>query len=165
MKTKKTLGVLCLVLAMATATAACGRTEETAEIATPQNAVDTEKSLITLYYSQGEELFQEEEPYQLKQPDSISNSVDEVMTAQQMPEGISYTGFSVDEDNNLYLTVSVEREVSTEELLLNKAAIVSTMEQLQGVSSIQISFRSPDGTVLDDAEYNADSFYYYEEED
>ncbi len=165
MKTKKTLGVLCLALAMATATAACGKTEETTGIATPQNAVDTEKSLITLYYSQGEELFQEEEPYQLKQPDSISNSVDEVMTAQQMPDGISYTGFSVDEDNNLYLTVSVEREVSTEELLLNKAAIVSTMEQLQGVSSIQISFRSPDGTVLDDAEYNADSFYYYEEED
>jgi hypothetical protein len=165
MKTKKTLGVLCLAFAMVAATTACGRTEETAGIATPQNAVDTEKSLITLYYSQGEELFQEEDPYQLKQPDSISNSVDEVMTAQQMPEGISYTGFSVDEDNNLYLTVSVEREVSTEELLLNKAAIVSTMEQLQGVSAIQISFRSPDGTVLDDAEYNADSFYYYEEED
>ena len=56
--------------------------------------------------------------YQLKQPDSIASSVEEVMDQLTMPSGVIFSGYTLDADSNVRLRFSVADNVSEEMLLM-----------------------------------------------
>lgn len=141
-------------------TACTGKKEEETQTAT--QAANPADTMITLYHVEGNEIVPDEEIYQLRQPDSISNSLDELVAAQQMPEEMKYNSFSLDEYNNVTVSVNVTSDITQEALLLNKAAIVSTLGQIEEIQSIEIVVCSLTGDILEDSYYTMDSFFFYD---
>lgn len=158
---KKISGLFLGLILISACLTGCGR--KTAVDAEKSSEAEREESLVTLYYVDGNRLAAEEEKYQLRQPDSISNSLDEIMTVQQMPDDILYNSYSIDEYNNVSISVNAEATVTTEELLLNKAAIVSTVGQIDGIRTIRIAVSTLDGEVQDEEIYTTGSFFFYDE--
>lgn len=162
-KLKKKRILLSCLLVLLCAVTGCGITGDTeAEDSQDTNPAE---SIITLYHVEGNEVVADDEKYQLRQPDSISNSLDEIMAIQPMPEGILYNSFFIDENKNVSISVNVEQGISVENLLLNKAAIVYTVGQIEGIQSIELVISNLDGVVIESAVYTMDSFYFYENEE
>lgn len=104
---------------------------------------------------------------QLKQPDILTASVEEVMTAviyefgDKLP---SYT-YMIDEKNSITLEVVLGGKYSKEENLLIMAAITNTLFQIKDIPTIRIIMNTSEGEKVADELYLRDSFYYYDYED
>lgn len=119
---------------------------------------------IYIYFPQGSQVKKADEKYQLKQPDSVSASVEEVMSvmSENLGDTFQYHTYMLDADNNVTLELYINGEVSKEYKLLAKAAITETLFQIENVNSIQIKFRDEEGSIIDDGLYLPESFYFYE---
>lgn len=145
--------MLCLV--------ACGDKE------TPVTVNTSEKEgMITLYYPSGNTIVGKEEKYQVRQPDSLSAAVEEVMTALMVDwnSAMVYNTYMLDADNNLSLEFILNDQFLVEESVLMDAAICQTLFQIKDINSITVQLVNEDEVELSSSKYTRDSFYYYDQD-
>ena len=151
------------VLALSLLSAGCGETPtgltETV-IESVESSIIGERG-ITLYYVDGNNVVTMEEKLQPKQPDSVSGSLEEVMNAIRLTEGMAFVGYTVGSENAVTLIFSVADSVTRETELLEKAAIVSTVSQIRNLGTITIATVDEAG-VTEEEELQSGSFYYYD---
>ncbi len=124
-------------------------------------------SMIDIYYPQENNIIKSKEQYQLKQPDSVSASVEEIMTVlmTKLDEEMTYSTYMLDSKNNLTLNFQFLEEYSAEYKLLATAAITKTLFQVEDINGIQITITDSQGKVLSDNFYLRESFYFYDYEE
>ena len=113
---------------------------------TEQEPVFNDAGTVQLYYVNDMEVVPEDDRYQLKQPDSLFSSLEEVMGAMHLSGGIAFESYSIDTDNNILLDITIEEGVSEEDILLNKLAIIKSIKELNGAAT-----------------YTDSSFFYYDD--
>ena len=118
---------------------------------------------ITIYTVKDRSVVAEKELFQPKQPDSVANALEETMGILPLTDGVSFQGYTMGNGNSVSLAILVTDSVSREALLLEKAAIVSTIEQIRNIGPITLSIRNEAGEVTDEAVYSSKSFYYYDD--
>lgn len=103
---------------------------------------------------------------QLKQPDVVTASVEEVMTAviSEFGDKLPSYKYMVDEKNSITLDVMLGSKYSKEDNLLIMAAITNTLFQIKDISTIRIIMNTSEGEMVADELYLRDSFYYYDYE-
>jgi len=149
-----------LLLALMMAVSGCGKKKE--EGTAMQDTIISAAGTITLYHVQGHSVEADQERFQLKQPDSLSASVEEVASALKLPEGITFVSFSIDADKVIHLTFSVKDEVQEETRLLSKLAVVRSLNGLSDARNYVIALTTEGGDLIEEAPYSEKSFYYYE---
>ncbi|MGN0435387.1 MAG: GerMN domain-containing protein [Wujia sp.] len=147
-----------LSIALVMSLAACGKKEEKTVL-----SYSPGESLICIYYPQGNEVLCREEKYQLKQPDSVNASVEEVMSilAENIDNGMEYKTYMISEDGELSLEFQRTGECSDEYELLTKAAVVQTLLQINDIKNIIIEVSDQEGVSLSENRYNRNSFFFY----
>lgn len=156
---KKSL-VLALVLMLLFALTGCGKDSKN-EVTTNEN------SMVDIYYPNGNSVVQSDEKYQIKQPDSIPYSVEELMTClmDRLDDRMKYHTYLIDADNNVTLQFVCNGDYNREYLLLAKASVVETLFQIEAINSVNIKVFDEMGNSVDDNLYLRDSFYFYDNED
>ncbi len=101
------------------------------------------------------------EVYQLKQPEIIPNSVEELMNLYEFPDGTNYKGYTVDERGNVEITLEIPEE-QHETRLLVKAEIVLTLSQIAGVNEVVMNIVDGEANVIERESYTPESFYFYQ---
>ena len=127
---------------------------------TEQEPVFNDAGTVQLYYVNDMEVVPEDDRYQLKQPDSLFSSLEEVMGAMHLSGGIAFESYSIDTDNNILLDITIEEGVSEEDILLNKLAIIKSIKELNGAGDIALSIS---GKISEMATYTDSSFFYYDD--
>ena len=119
-----------------------------------------------VYYPDGDKIVRTEDTYQLKQPDSIIPSVEEVMSVSlDAYEGrIEKYSYMVDEDNKVTLDITMAGECSREYSLLTMASVSDTLFQLELVESVKITLLNTEGEELDSKLILRNTFYHYGED-
>ena len=156
------LKVLAAVLAILALlfTAGCSDSASSSEV---ENMVP-KSGTVQLYHATDTTIEPDEGTYQLMQPDNIAASVEEVLERLQMSDKLYVEKYMIDiKDNNktVCLYINETAELTEEELLLNKAAIVKSIEGI-GVDYVSIELTGSNGKVIEDATYTDASFFYYD---
>lgn len=135
----------------------CGENKE-------KSVSTNEKNMVNIYYPEGNGIVKSDEKYQIKQPDSISYSVEEIMAClmDELDDRMEYHTYMIDGDNNITLRFVCNGEYNREYLLLAKAAVVETIFQIDAINSVTIYVYDESGGVLTDNLYMRDSFYFYD---
>ena len=83
---------------------------------------------------------------------------------EQLNKGRFYNieRFTVDENSNIVLYVVEKQELTQEQILLNKAAIVKSVESL-AVNDIAIYLENTKGVEIETATYTDSSFYFVDD--
>ena len=143
----------------------CGRNVTERKTETTESGIP-EKTMIYIYYPDDYKVVVEDERYQLKQPDSTSASIEEIMSVM-VPyyEGrLSYITYMLDSDNVVTLEFESLRDFDNEYFLLAKACIIRTLYQIVDISNIRIIIYSSDGEIILEELLDRDSIYYYDED-
>ena len=127
---------------------------------TEQEPAFSDAGTVQLYYVNNMEVVPEDDRYQLKQPDSLFSSLEEVMGAMNLSGGITFESYSIDTDNNILLEIAIDEGVSEEDVLLNKLAIIKSVKELDGAGEIALSIS---GKISEMATYTDSSFFYYDD--
>ena len=131
---------------------------------TDKPAYDVGGSNVNIYFPRGNEIVCDDEQYQLKQPDSVAASVEEIMgvISGKLSRGLSYHTYMLDEQSNLALEFVVnEGALATEYELLAKASVAKTLFQLNDIGSIQINITNAESGEVSSNLYTNQSFYFY----
>lgn len=122
------------------------------------------QSQICIYYPGDNEIVCKEEKYQLKQPDSVNASVEEVMSilTENIIDDIEYKTYMISEKGELSLEFQQVGECNAEMLLITKAAVVKTLLQINNIRTIIIELTDMDGNIITVSEYDGDSFFFYD---
>lgn len=118
---------------------------------------------VYVYYPSEYNIVKNSEPYQLKQPDSIIPSVEEVMSvSMDSYDGKleSYT-YMVDDDNNVTIQIVMSEEPTREYCLLTIASVSDTLFQIDLVQSVKISLIDAHGQTLDSKLILRNTVYHY----
>ena len=162
-KAKEVLTVLLCAGFMLTSqvfTACSGEASVTEE--STQDSITDYAGTVQLYHVQGISIVADQERYQLKQPDSISDSVEEVMNQITLMDGLTFTGYLIDKDGNVDLTFMADG-LTEEQLLLSKAAIVKSISGLDKNGDTIITVVDTAGSTIDSATYRDNAFFYYDD--
>ena len=116
---------------------------------------------VQLYHATEDSIEPDEELYQLKQPDNLTATIEELVEVMKLDNNISIERFSIDEEKNVSLYITRGGEVSSEKWLLNQAAIVKNIEELN-INKVIIVLIDADGNEISTATYSDASFYYYQ---
>jgi hypothetical protein len=133
-----------------------------------EESMELEANSITVYYVNDLNIEPHKDSYQLKQPDILTSSVEEVigaMTDDLSADGFEVATFMLDADDNLSLTMVESSEGTTEKTLLVKASICDTLFQLNNLREIHLIINKSDGSICSDEEFDRDSFFMYGEEE
>ena len=154
----KKILIAILALLMCFSFCSCKKKENEANVQLSEN------SMADIYYPKGNKVVKSEEQYQIKQPDSLSASVEELMLQlkDKLDESMEYYTYLIDADNNVSLEFISQGEYNREYILLAKAAVVETLFQMEGINSIKIKISDVDGNVIGEDSYMEDSFYFYD---
>lgn len=121
-------------------------------------------NLINIYYTKDNKVLKSDTWYQLKQPDSVTASIEEVMTVLIKEFGgriPSYT-YMLDDKNNVSLGLTLDGSYAKEDYLLMMAAVSNTIFQIDDIESIDISMIDSDGEIMAGDLVMRDSFYFYD---
>ena len=152
-----------LILVLAINLCGCGgQKKETTEAA----GVAVENAVYVCYPSK-DKVVKSSESYQLKQPDSIVPSVEEVMSvSMDYYDGkLESYSYMVDDNNNVTLNIVVAGDYTREFGLLVMASISDTMFQLEMVESVKITLNSAEGEQLDAKLMLRSTIYHYGDSD
>ena len=157
----KKIKLIYLTILIMLLSSACKKEEEKISV------VQTGGGMIDIYYPEGYQVVKAKEQYQIKQPDSVSACVEEIMTqyVYLLDEGLVYHTYLIDTDNNVTLQFVSEFEGEKEYELLAKAAITETMFQIDDIKSVSIVISNLSGDVISSDLYLRDSFYFYDYQD
>ena len=162
-KAKETLMIFLLAGFMLTSQifTACTASMPSTEEPTQESISDT-AGTVQLYHVDDISVVPDDERYQLKQPDSISDSVEEIMNQLQLLNGLTFTGYNIDKDGNIVL-VLMEEGLTEEQLLLSKAAIVKSVSGLGKTGDTVITVVNAAGETIDSTTYRDNAFFYYDD--
>lgn len=134
---------------------------------TPKTTEANENSMVNIYYPGAESVITGKERYQIKQPDSVTSSVEELMTCLMpyLDDRMEYHTYLLDGDDNLTLQFVCNGEYDKEYMLLSYAAITRTLFQVKDINSISISVTDLQGDTLENNFYLRNSFYFYDYQD
>lgn len=155
--------VLCMTGLTLSATACTIATEEPATTEETISIVST-AGTVQLYHAEGVEVVADDDRYQLRQPDQLSASVEEVMNQLSLADGMTFNSYSIDEDGNVRVMMLLTGDVSEEDILMSKAVIVRSLSGLMNIGSVAIQISTESGEDVDLATYTDGSFYYYDKE-
>ncbi len=164
-KKKELIVIILKVLAAALAvislllSSGCGSSEKS-EV----EGVVPKAGMVQLYHPTEDSVEPDEEAYQLMQPDNLAASVEEVLEKLHINQKLVVDKYTIDINDGkkiVTLFISETAELSEEELLLNKAAIVKSVKGI-GVDEVGITLNSSDGKKIDKATYSDASFFYYD---
>lgn len=125
-------------------------------------SVAAKAGTLQLYHATEDGVEPDDDRYQLMQPDNLSAALEEVIENMQVSEGMVIEKYAIDEYRNITLFIKISDNVTTEERLLNQAAIVKSIEGLE-VKNIAITLQDNSGNAIETATYTDASFYYYED--
>ncbi|MBR6404313.1 MAG: hypothetical protein IKS48_13105 [Eubacterium sp.] len=125
-----------------------------------QEFIQPPPGTVQLYHATEDGIEPDSELYQLKQPDNLTATIEELVECMQLDEHISIERFSIDEEKNVSLYITRDGEVSSESWLLNQAAIVKNIEELE-INKVIIVLIDENGNEISTATYSDASFYYY----
>lgn len=157
MKNRKLFILIVCVMVLFTACEKVGESSDT-------EIVELDENMISIYYPENMQILKDSEPYQIKQPDSITVSVEEIMAVMSEKLGqekIQYHTYMIDADNNVTLEFSLVGEYDREYFLLARAAVTKTLFQMEDIKSIIIILDDDNGEALLKESYGRDTFYYY----
>lgn len=117
---------------------------------------------VQIYHVEGTTVKPDGDVYQLKQPDNISAALEEVTEQLNKGKFFNIERFTVDENSNILFYVVEKQELTQEQILLNKAAIVKSVESLD-VNDIAITLENVNGEEVETATYTDSSFYYVDD--
>lgn len=145
---------MCLLLFLS----GCGKKDKQVKVSS-----GTGESMINIYYPGDKQIQKLDDMYQIKLPDSLSSSVEEVMAVltEKLEEGVTYHTYMLDADNNLSLEFTVHADITVENAMLTDAAICETLFQIADINNIGIKLLNDDGELLRENFYNRESFYFY----
>lgn len=151
----------CLVLAAFFAVlTGCSQSEEEKNL-----TVQTEnENSIWIYYPENREVARSEELYQLKQPDLLSVSVEEIISAlieKIDGEKLDFRTYLLDEDNNISIEFVQQESCYKEYALLVKASVSKTLFQMEEIGSVNICMYDERNRVISNELFLEDSFYFY----
>ena len=118
-----------------------------------------EAGTVQLYHATDTAVVPDTGKYQLKQPDNLSASIEEIIEQLTIDQSMTIERFAVDENRNVTLNIAFASEISEEAWLLNQAAIVKSISGLD-VSQVILATVDREGNVMDTATYTDASFYY-----
>ena len=116
-----------------------------------------------IYYYDDMRIIRRENVYQLRQPDVLTASVEELLSELMKEfEGIfSFYTYMFDENNvKLEVSFTATRPLTREEYLLSTAALCNTLFQLDGITGIKVNIHDEDDKVLLSEDYNRSSFFF-----
>jgi hypothetical protein len=132
------------------------------EPTTEAENVTAKAGTVQLYHATDTGVEPDQQRYQLMQPDNLSAALEEVIENLSVNEKLSIEKYLIDEEKNITLFITQKDVVTEEELLLNQAAIVRSIQGLD-CSDINITFTDLNGEIISTATYTDASFYYYNE--
>ena len=141
-------------------TSGCSNSTSSSEV---ENMVP-KAGTVQLYHATDTTIEPDEGTFQLMQPDNIAASVEEVLEKLQVSKKLYVERYMIDVKDSkkvVRLYIKETAEMTEEELLLNKAAIVKSIEGI-GVDSVVIELGGTDGKVIETATYTDASFFDYE---
>ncbi len=159
---KRLLGIFSIIICLGICVS-CGSSSKEPVTAKSVTGIINENSMVTVYDVGETGIVEREDRFQLKQPESIPTSVEEIMNEFTVPESLSYVGYTIDEVSNVIITVG-DISASEEEKLLFKAALVRTLSQIHNINKVVIVFEDASGNEIERATYTDASFLYYEQE-
>ena len=116
-----------------------------------------------IYYYEDMRVKRRSEVYQLRQPDVLTASVEELLSELMKENGGIFSVYTyMFDENNVKLEVSftATKPLSREIYLLSTASICMTLFQLEEISGIKINISDSDEKVLLSEEYNRSSFFF-----
>ncbi len=116
-----------------------------------------------IYYHEDMRVKRRNSVYQLRQPDVLTASVEELLgELMKEYEGVFSVYTYMFDENNVRLEVSftAPAPLSREVYLLSTASICTTLFQLEGISGIRINIFDEDEKVLLSEEYERSSFFF-----
>ncbi len=122
-----------------------------------------ENNVLEIYYPKGNVVENKQGGYQLKQPDSVTASVEELMTEiLNIFDGsiLSYS-YMLDENNNLSIDMTMVGGCTKEYGVLTMASVSETLFQIKGVENILINLLDENGNVTNSQQVNKSTFYFY----
>lgn len=132
-------------------------------------AVENQKSnnIVSIYYVSDGKIVAEEEKYQIKQPDSITASAEELMNLASKhfdTEKLEYMSYMIDEKNNIDVEFARKSEMDKDEYFLAEAAFLKTLFQIKEISEVTISIEDANEKFISETVYTRDSFYFYDDD-
>lgn len=149
---------LCVILVLALT--GCGNKSNTI-MSTTENVVSKAGS-VQLYHATETAVEPDEQRYQLVQPDNLSAALEEIIENMTLSSKMTIEKYLIDEERNITLFIDIKDGITEEEILLNQAAIVKSIQGID-VNNICISLQNQDGEEITKATYTDASFYYYDE--
>ena len=147
-------------LALAAGFSSCGIRKEDDQSSLPDN-ISQKAGTVQLYHATESSVEPDAERYQLKQPDNLSAALEEVIEAMTLDPMINIERYSVEEDREVNLCIKYDKNITAETKLLNDAALVKSIENLDFTTVYIISLDEND-KELEKATYTDSSFYYYD---
>jgi len=135
--------------------------DSTGEVTT--ESVVLKAGSIQLYHATDTGVVPDSERYQLMQPDNLSAALEEVIEQLTLSDKLTIDKYLIDESQNVTLFVTVKEGITEEELLLNRAAIVRSVNGLDS-GDVAMIMTNEAGEEIERATYTDASFYYYEDE-
>ena len=159
----KKIMLINLILALVVNLCGCGGQKDTA---TETSTVAVENAVYVCYPSD-DGVVKSSESYQLKQPDSIVPSVEEVMSVSidYYDGGLESYSYMVDDNNNVTLNITVADNYTREFGLLVMASVSDTMFQMEMVESVKVTLATTEGEVLDSKLMLRNTIYHYGDTD
>ncbi len=157
----KKILILIMTITMVLSLVGCGEKEKKKEDDSKANGV------VDIYYPEDKGVVKDKETYQIKQPDSLSASVEELMAClmDKLDERMEYHTYLIDADNDVTLQFVCNGEFNREYMLLAKAAIVETLFQIESINSVSIYIADVNGNSIAENLYLRGSFYFYDYEE
>ena len=125
-----------------------------------------DENSVAIYYVEDTQIESRDELYQLKQPDILSSSVEELITAMTedlQSKGFEISSFMLNSENTLNIVMVKPKNITTEDLLLVKASVCNTLFQLKELDVIKMTINDEKGKMFSDEMFDENSFYIYNE--
>ncbi|MBO4862912.1 MAG: hypothetical protein J5517_00955 [Eubacterium sp.] len=151
-----------MILTLVFFVTSCGANADVEQGASITDNVSMKAGTVQLFHATDSAVEPDSERYQLKQPDNLSASLDEVIDAMTLDEGITIEKYTIETSKTVTLYVRYADGVTEEKKLLSNAAIVKSLGGLE-ISTVQVTTLGEGDEEVDMATYTDSSFYYYEE--
>lgn len=160
----KKIAVLSLCLLLMLGMTSCGKSEDT-DISYTYTVGG---STVGIYYPEGYEVVCDKDLYQLKQPDSVTASIEEIMGAitNRLKDVYNYHTYMIDEKGDLTLEFTLNGEADSDYEYLMKAAVATSLFQIETIDNITFRIISDNSEEESMSSYTRESFYFhnYDEE-
>ena len=124
----------------------------------------SQENMVDIYYPGDKGIEKDSAAFQLKQPDSMVASIEELMPVLSEKLGsdrIEYSTYMIDAYNNVTLDFDLVSEYNKEFYLLAKASITSSLFQIPDINVITVRLSDDKGNVISEERFDRKSFYFY----